>query len=96
MMFHPEIKAAILELTSLAMQIQDESSCLVEINIHHSVGIWSVCISNEYDRRISYQENMYEDSLHYGDEYHNEFFRESYLRIKERLEEIYTVIDKVY
>lgn len=84
-MLYPDVKLGILELTSLAMNIQDETNCLVEINIHHSVGIWNVCISHEYDRRLNKEDNLYEANINYGDDYYNQFFEENYKAIRNTL-----------
>jgi len=89
MMMYPDIKVALVELTLLAMKIQDDSACLAHININHSIGVWSVYISDEYVRRMSDSENMYEAHIMYGDDYHNEHFEESYRNIKSNLENIY-------
>lgn len=92
MMMYPDIKVALVELTLLAMKIQDDSACLSHININHSIGVWSVYISDEYVRRMSDSENMYEAHLRYGDDFHNDHFEESYRDIKLNLETIYQTI----
>jgi hypothetical protein len=87
-MLYPDVKLAILELTSMAMEIQDTSTCLVQININHCVGILEIYISKEYDRRLNTNDTLLEEKISYGDDYYNETFEYEYKRIKKNLHKI--------
>lgn len=84
-MLYPDVKLAILELTSMVMEIQDTSNCLCQITIYHSVGIIEIYVSNEHDRRLDTSNTLLEERISYGDDYYNENFEGEFKRVREKL-----------
>lgn len=84
-MLYPDVKLAILELTSIVMDVQDNSNCLAQITIYHSVGVIEIYISKEYDRKLNTGDALLEERVVYGDDYHNETFEEEFKRVRQKL-----------
>lgn len=90
-----DIRVALLELTSLGMQIQDHSNCLVAIELNHCIGVWTIYVSHEYETKINLQNIHYETRVYYGDDWWVQGFEKKFKQVKEELLDIYQKIDKI-
>lgn len=83
-----QIKEAILDLTSIVLDIQCYTFCPTHIAMNPQVGSMTITIGYEMERRIDFFNSQFETTLFFYDDWANESFNAQYQDAKINLEKI--------
>lgn len=80
------IKKHVMELISLALDIQLQTNFPVHTVLNPMVGALEIAIGHEMERRVNLFDTSFEDRLYFFDDYQNEEFLTKYPKVKKKLE----------
>jgi hypothetical protein len=83
-----QIKEAILDLTSIVLDIQCHTLCPTHIAMNPQVGSMTITIGYEMERRIDFFNSQFETTLFFYDDWSNDTFYTLYQDVKKSLEKI--------